>query len=116
MRLFTNIPLILLLVGAWPIILMGLVIGCEWLERRTLAAKPAGRRARRRPPRLGRVGLRLRRAAPGRVEDLVLKETAQVVATYLAATGESSPAQHQPSGVPAKRRPGAVPAKAQRRG
>jgi hypothetical protein len=95
MRLFSNIPLILVLVTTWPLVLMGLVVGCEWLERHTLAAKPSARRRRR-----GRGLLRLRRARPGQVEDLVLQETAQVVARYLAATGESSPAQHTP--VPAK--------------
>jgi hypothetical protein len=86
MRLFSNIPLILLLVATWPLVLLGLVVGCEWLERRTFDAKPAQRRGRR--ARL------LRRARPDQVEDLVLQETAQVVARYLAATGETSPAQH----------------------
>ena len=106
MRLFSNIPLILVLVGTWPLILMGLVVGCEWLERRTLADKPAERRGRRL--RL----LRFRRARPPQVEQLVLKETAEVVARYLEATGES-PAQHapvsaKPKALPKPQRSGAA--------
>src|SRR5512132_1865365 len=42
MRLFSNVPLILLLVVTWPLVLLGLVVACEWLERRTFAPKAPG--------------------------------------------------------------------------
>ena len=84
MRLFSNVPLILLLVVTWPIILLGLVVACEWLERRTLAPKAIVPRRMRR----------MKRAEPEQVEEMVLRETAHVVARYWAATGESSPGHH----------------------
>jgi hypothetical protein len=81
MRLFSNVPLILLLVVAWPLVLLGLVVACEWLERRTLAPKAVVPRRLRR----------MRRAEPEQVERMILGETADVVAKYWAATGHPAP-------------------------
>jgi hypothetical protein len=93
MRLFSNVPLILLLVVTWPLVLLGLVVACEWLERRTFAPKaPPG------PPRPPR----LRRARPEQVEKLVLEGTAEVARAWSAA-GESPPAaDHDNSLAPAE--------------
>jgi hypothetical protein len=93
MRLFSNVPLILLLVVTWPLVLLGLVVACEWLERRTFAPKAPG------PPRPAR----LRRARPEQVEKLVLEGTAEVVARAWSAAGESPPAaDHNNSLAPAE--------------
>jgi hypothetical protein len=91
MRLFSNVPLILLLVVTWPLVLLGLVVACEWLERRTFAPKAPD------PPRP-----RLRQARPEQVEKLVLEETAEVVARYWSAAGESAPATNHDSQAPAE--------------
>jgi hypothetical protein len=81
MRLFSNVPLILLLVITWPLLLLGLVVACEWLEQRTLAPKVI-------VPRRWR---RMRRAPPEKIEQMVSRETADVVARYWASTWDTSP-------------------------
>jgi uncharacterized iron-regulated membrane protein len=47
--LFSNLLLALSLTVLWPLVLLGLMAGCAWLERRTLAAEEAGPRRLRRP-------------------------------------------------------------------
>jgi hypothetical protein len=75
--LFSNVLVALALTVAWPLVLLGLLAGSEWLERRTLVAEAI-------------VPRRLRRMAdkpPEVVEAIVLEETAHVVAEYWSATG-----------------------------
>jgi hypothetical protein len=98
MRLFTNLPLILLLVVTWPMVLLGFLKAAEWLERTTLAPRSVVPRRFRR----------MKSAPPEQVEAMVLKETAEVVAEYWSATGESparlaapDPAPAPPPGSPA---------------
>jgi hypothetical protein len=78
MRLFSNLPLILLLIVLWPVILLGLLMACSALERRTLVAREVVPRRSRRM-----------RRAPERVEAMVLKKTADIVARYWSSTGMS---------------------------
>jgi hypothetical protein len=47
--LFSNLLLALSLTVLWPLVLLGLMAGCAWLERRTLAAEELGARRQRRP-------------------------------------------------------------------
>jgi hypothetical protein len=46
--LFSNLLLALSLTVLWPLVLLGLMAGCAWLERRTLAAEELGPRRLRR--------------------------------------------------------------------
>ncbi|HKE98966.1 MAG TPA: hypothetical protein VKG45_08560 [Actinomycetes bacterium] len=93
MRLFSNLPLILLLIALWPVFLLGVLMACSALERRTLVPKAPGPRRRRR-----------RRAAPERIEAMVLEETAMLFARYWSSTGMSP---H--GGVRAAERNGGLP-------
>ena len=81
MRLFSNLLLILLLVGLWPLALLMFLVACEWLERLTLTPKEIVPRRIRR----------MRAAPPEKVEAMVLKETAEVVARYWRSTGSPLP-------------------------
>jgi hypothetical protein len=97
---FSNLPMALALTIVWPLVLLGVLAGCEWLERRTLLPEEV-------------VPRRLRRMAdqpPEALEAIVLEETAQVVAEYWSATGRSLDAtatavdgQPVPRAAPARR-------------
>jgi len=95
MRLFTNLPLILLLVVTWPMVLLGFLKAAEWLERTTLAPGAVVPRRFRR----------MKSAPPEQVEAMVLKETAEVVAEYWSATGESPSKAVAPDPAPASAPP-----------
>lgn len=85
--LFSNLLVVLALTVAWPLVLLGLLAGAEWLERRTLVAEEV-------------VPRRLRRMAdkpPEVVEAIVLEETAHVVAEYWSATGRPAGPVRPPS-------------------
>jgi hypothetical protein len=78
MRLFSSLPLILLLLVLWPLMLLTFLFACAWLERSTLVPREVVPRRLRR----------MRSAPPEKVEEMVLKETAEVVARYWSSTGE----------------------------
>src|SRR4029453_1715826 len=83
MRLFSTLPPILLLIVVWPFLLLGLLVACSALERRTLVAPTRTVPRRRRRVRRGRG------VSPEKFEAMVLKETADIVARYWSSTGMS---------------------------
>jgi hypothetical protein len=77
MRLFSNLPLIALLLVVWPGMLFTFVFACAWLERSTLDTdRPTTRRAARSPAE--------------RPDAAVRPPTAEVVAGYWPATTSSN--------------------------
>jgi hypothetical protein len=96
---FSNLPMALALTIVWPLVLLGVLAGCGWLERRTLLPEEVVPRRLRR----------MEHETPEAVEAAVLDETAQVVAEYWAATGRpldvaaSTDGQAAPKQLPASR-------------
>jgi hypothetical protein len=88
--LFSNLPMAVALTIAWPLVLLGVLAACGWLERRTLVDEELVPGRRRR----------LDDELPEVIEAKLLEGTARVAAAYWSATGRRLPARPPAAAVP----------------
>ena len=88
--LFSNLPMAVALTIAWPLVLLGVLAACGWLERRTLVDEELV------PGRQRRLDDEL----PEVIEAKLLEGTARVAAAYWSATGRPLPARPPAAAVP----------------